>query len=264
MRIYLSPSQQEANIGVGAYGSESARCQDIADRVRKRLVAAGVEVKQTPRSWEPLGGTEWLAKVVAASNAYGADAHVCIHTNAASSGATHGTDAWHFPGSEKGKALTEAIYPRVVSVSGYGRGIHTSPVFYETEHAAAPVAYMELIYHTNRDDVALVIEHPDDFAQAIAEGIAAWAGIELAAPEPVEELVTKGERPVLKQAMLRYALLNDVSLRDCERLTLVNSDGTMNYLWGDQAKTLAWRVSGRVGLKQSTQPTVALKRALGG
>lgn len=262
MKVYLSPSQQEANIGVGAYGSESMRCQDIADRVRKLLVAAGVTVDQTPREWEPLGGTEWLAKVCARSNAFGADAHVCIHTNASSTSTTRGTDAWHYPGSVKGEALTRAIYPRVVMVSGNGRGIHTSPVFYETEHAAAPVAYMELIYHTNRDDVALVIEHPDDFAQAIAEGIAAWAGIELAAPEPVEELVTKGERPVLKQAMLRYALLNDVSLRDCERLTLVNSDGTMNYLWGDQAKRLAWRVSGRLDVEQSTQPTVELLKAL--
>ena len=34
MKVYLSPSQQQHNIGVGAYGSEAYRCQAIADRVR--------------------------------------------------------------------------------------------------------------------------------------------------------------------------------------------------------------------------------------
>lgn len=264
MRVYLSPSQQEHNIGVGAYGSESRRCQDIADRTRKLLVAAGVDVKQTPRSWEPLGGTTWLSKVVAASNAYGADAHVCIHTNASTSDAD-GTDAWHYPGSTKGKALTKAIYERVAPLSpGSDGGIHTQPVFYETKNARAPVAYLELGFHTDREDAESIIEQAQLYAEAIAEGICAWGGIELAAPESVVELVTKGERPVLKQQLLKYALLNGVSFKDAERLALVNSDGTMNYKWGAAAKTLAWRVSGRLGLKQSTQPTVALKRALGG
>ena len=127
MKVYLSPSQQESNIGVGAYGSESYRCQDIADRARRLLVGVGIDVKQTPRDWEPLSGTEWLAKVVAASNDWGADRHTCIHTNAASDKAIHGTDAWHYPGSVKGKALTEAIYGRVVEVSGKGAASTPSP-----------------------------------------------------------------------------------------------------------------------------------------
>lgn len=184
MKVYLSPSQQEANIGVGAYGSESKRCQDIADRVRKLLTASGVEVKQTPRAWEPLSGTTWLAKVVAASNDFKSDVHVCIHSNASSTKTMRGTDAWHYPGSVKGKALTEAVYKRLIKVSGEGNGIHTSPVFYETDRAAAPVCYLEIGFHTNKDDVANIIAHPQSFAVAIADGICAHLGVKLNVPLP--------------------------------------------------------------------------------
>ena len=262
MKVYLSPSQQESNIGVGAYGSESYRCQDIADRVRRLLVGVGIDVKQTPRDWEPLSGTEWLAKVVAASNDWGADRHTCIHTNAASDKAIHGTDAWHYPGSVKGKALTEAIYGRVVEVSGKGRGIHTEPVFYETKYTNAPCAYLELIYHTNWTDALSVINRPDDYARAIAEGICADAGVKLTEAEL--ELIKSAEYPLLKNAFVKYMIRaqnegNTLSVRDCDGF------GVLAEKWGVPAQKLAWRISGRLdGVKQTAKPTVQLFDALMG
>ena len=260
MKVYLSPSQQEDNIGVGAYGSESSRCQDIADRVRKLLVSAGIEVKQTPRDWESLSGTTWLAKVVAASNDYGADIHVAIHTNAASDRTVHGTDAWHYPGSVKGKALTEAVYGRVIEVSGKGRGIHIDPVFYETKYTHAPCAYLELIFHTNWTDALSVINRPDDYARAIAEGICAYAGVKLAEPEP--ELLEAAEYPLLKEAFVKFLIRaqldgDPVSVVDCAGF------GVLAEKWGVPAQKLAWRISGRLdGVRQTAKPSVELFNAL--
>jgi len=220
MKVYLSPSQQIHNKGVGDYGTEAERCQDIATRAGKLLRAAGVSVKQTPKSWEQYSGDTWLSKVAAASNAFGADAHVCIHTNAGRASA-RGTDAWHYPGSAKGKALAKAIYDRVVRVSGKGRGIHTEPVFYETRAAKAPVCYIELIFHTNKDDVKLVIERPDAFARAIAEGILEYGGIRApATPEVTVTEIPKTAYPRLKNRMVQYVIRaqldgDPVSVADC-------------------------------------------------
>jgi N-acetylmuramoyl-L-alanine amidase len=194
MKVYLSPSQQFRNIGVGSYGSEAKRCQAIADLTAKRLRAAGVPVKQTPRSWQGIEGNAWLGKVVAASNSFGADAHVAIHTNAGG-GSADGTDAWHFPGSAKGKRLTQEIYKRVAPVSpGSDGGIHTNPVFYETRAARAPVCYIELAFHTNKADAASIVTQPQRYADAIADGILAYLGVKpKPAPKPKpQEPATKG------------------------------------------------------------------------
>lgn len=177
MKVYLSPSQQIHNKGVGSYGTEAKRCQDIADRAAGLLRAAGVTVKVTPREWERYQGNDWLAKVVAASNAFGANVHVAIHTNAGPSSAA-GCDAWHFPGSTRGRQLTQAIYRRVARiVPGGGRGIRTQPVFYETRAARAPVCYIELGFHTNRADAAHIAKNPDLYAKAIADGVCEYLGV---------------------------------------------------------------------------------------
>lgn len=78
------------------------------------------------------------------------------------------------------------------------------------------------------------------------------------------KLVPVAKRSVLKQRLLWYAIDNGLSLRDA-RVGVITAKGEANNAWGDAAQTLAWRVSGRLGgIKQSTQPTVALQKALKG
>ena len=68
-RVYLSPSGQVHNIGVGKYSMEEARCRKIATLTATLLAGAGVEVKITPRDWNTkLADNLWLQKVAAASN----------------------------------------------------------------------------------------------------------------------------------------------------------------------------------------------------
>lgn len=83
-------------------------------------------------------------------------------------------------------------------------------------------------------------------------------------PKPKPKVIDKKLRPALKQRMLRYAIAEDIQHNDCLALAMVNEDGRPNTEWGDAAKRLAWRISGRLkGVKQSTQPTVELWKALG-
>jgi len=270
-KVYLSPSGQIHNVGVGSYGTEEARCRKVAELVAAILEKAGVKVSMTPRYWNStLSDAEWLRRVVARSNSFGADAHIAIHTNAGPRGAD-GTDAWYYPGSVKGRKLTEAIYSRVAKVSpGSDGGLHTSPVFYETKAAKAPVCYIELAFHTDKDDAASVANHPEQYAEAIAGGILAYFGVkaETPAPEtpkPSTDLVPESKQSELAQLMLTYALKSQAG---ADPVPLDGWEGisVLNPYWGRGKQLLAVRVSSRVlgPQKKSPKPTVALYNALKG
>jgi len=113
---------------------------------------------------------------------------------------------------------------------------------------------------------ATVKRHKDFVPTACPGKYFPLAALTKAAPTPsAPALVAKAKIPVLKQRMLRYALVNGVSLADCAGLGIVDSKGQPSTVWGDVAKRLAWRVSGALtGVEQGTQPTAALWKALGG
>ncbi|MCJ7795854.1 MAG: N-acetylmuramoyl-L-alanine amidase [Thermoleophilia bacterium] len=181
-KVYLSPSLQEHNIGLGKYGTEMDRMRQVANAARARLEAAGVIVKVPPRSWAFLDPNVSLAKVVADSNAFGPALHICIHSNAGPKGAD-GTLTFYMPGSVKGKKIATLIQNRVAPVSpGSDPGLATSPVFYETRAANAPVAYLELAFHTDYKDAESVISHHGAYGRAIANACLEYLGIPQPAP----------------------------------------------------------------------------------
>lgn len=166
MKVYLSPSNQESNVGKGAYGTEEDRMHQLAGRVAALLRERGVTVKTS-------GKQQAMAVVVAASNAFGADAHVCLHTNA---GGGNGTVAFY--GSARGKALTQAIYERVAPLSpGADEGMRPWAGLYEIGHSNAPVAYLELFFHDNYAEVADYLASEGEYAVAIARGICEWGKV---------------------------------------------------------------------------------------
>ena len=137
-KVYLSPSNQEHNAGVGKYGTEEVRMHELAAMVAARLKARGFAVKVSQPQWE-------MGTVCADSNSFGADAHVCIHTNA---GGGDGTVAFY--GSAAGKRLNEAIYKYVAKESsGADEGVRSWPGLYEIANTHAPCAYLELFFHDN-------------------------------------------------------------------------------------------------------------------
>jgi hypothetical protein len=278
-KVYLSPSGQIHNVGVGNYGTEEARCRKVAELAAKILKAAGVQVDMTPRSWNStLADSTWLNRVVGRSNAFGAHAHIAIHTNAGGR-TSDGTDAWHYPGSAKGKKLTEAIYTRVARVSpGSDGGIHTSPVFYETKAARAPVCYLEMAFHTNKADAASIVARPHLYAEAIAAGILEYLGVKAKpapAPKPEEDGLAPTDRI---PATLWHRLADRMVmhyLRSADPFSIegwrdIDLEATLwtdpHHLeatdWTDKHRLLAVRTSSALGLDKSPNPTKALWDAL--
>lgn len=74
-KVYLSPSGQTRNTGVGNYGNEAERMQQLSNKVKALLQKKGYQV---------YGGdnTIGLGNRVKDSNTYGVDAHIALHSNA--------------------------------------------------------------------------------------------------------------------------------------------------------------------------------------
>ena len=75
MKVYLSPSSQTGNVGVGSYGTEAERMQQLSSKVKTKLQALGHTVYGSDNSLD-------LTDRIAASNAAGVAAHIGLHSNA--------------------------------------------------------------------------------------------------------------------------------------------------------------------------------------
>ena len=74
-KIYLSPSNQDRNTYAYGNTNECEQCNRIADAVKTALERCGFTVKKAPKGQE-------MSTSIAESNAWGADLHMPIHTNA--------------------------------------------------------------------------------------------------------------------------------------------------------------------------------------
>jgi len=204
MKVYLSPSLQEQNIGVGDFGSEMSRAFQVATLVKGYLEPAGITVRTSKPEWCKLPSSELLAQVVADSNNFGATLHVCLHTNAGGV-MDDGTLVMHYPGSAKGLKLAGLIYKRLAPISpGTDYGLVSQPVFYETRKANAVVVYVEAAFHTNPAEAKDYVFARKLYAWAIAAGILEYAG----KPVPVKPVASfqylKVPIPMRKPAWWKY------------------------------------------------------------
>ncbi|WPD20167.1 N-acetylmuramoyl-L-alanine amidase [Thermaerobacter composti] len=166
-KVYLSPSVQEHNVGVGDYGTEEQRMQVIGALVETYLRANGFDVRRNRPEMS-------LKDIIIDSNRYQPDAHVAIHSNA---GGGEGTEAWYYPGSEQGRKLAQAVYDEVAPLSpGKDRGLKTSSVFAELRSTVAPAVILEVGFHDNPADAAWIMSQPRQIAKAIARGICRYFG----------------------------------------------------------------------------------------
>jgi N-acetylmuramoyl-L-alanine amidase len=124
------------------------------------------------------------------ANKWGADCFVSIHCNSANDPNANGTETFIFPGSSKGRMLAEPVHNRVVRALGTrDRGIKEAAFatgweaqeFGVLRLTRCPAVLVELAFISNPTEEALL--ESESFqrkaAQAIAEGVAAYLGIDL-------------------------------------------------------------------------------------
>lgn len=200
-RVYLSPSDQRSNSYAVGNTTEAIQCGRIAEACKTALERSGVEVM--------LGQYDTMANRVAASNRFGADLHVPIHSNACN-GKASGTHLFCYSsdkasaGYKACKAVMDVLGP---VTPGAPDVIRAYPALYEVKHPAAPTVYIEVDFHDVVHIAEWIINHTTLIGETIAEGLCAALGVVFIrgenTPEPTpvqEETVTKAVR-VLRRGM---------------------------------------------------------------
>ncbi len=176
-KIYLSPSDQTANIYAVGDTNEAVQCRKIALAAVEALNRCGFEAKTNTAD-----GKSAMYERVAESNLWGADAHIPIHTNAFN-GKVSGFRAFYYAKNSIGQRLCEAIFSAVSPITpGTSDSITPKPEFYEVNSSNAPCAYLELGFHDNPVEAQYIIDHTKELAEAICKGICQFYEVEYVAP----------------------------------------------------------------------------------
>lgn len=174
VKVYLSPSTQEANIGKGNYGTEERRMNEIVDLMVPMLNNSGVVVFRNKPSMSHIDAKN-------DSNRIGVDAHVAIHSDAGG-----GTGCTAFTsGSKEGYILANLLYREVSTITpGEDRGIRSTTDLTEVVKTNAPACLIEVSYHDNFDEAAWILANEKKIALALVKGICKYFNL------PVKPLLT--------------------------------------------------------------------------
>ena len=168
-KVFLSPSNQYDNRYVYGNTTEGEQCGKIAEACKVALERSGIEVK--------LMHDESMQTKCAASNAFGADLHVPIHTNAFN-GTVSGTRMFCFKGSGNGMRACKAIFNRLAPITpGTSENIRVNASLYEVKVPAAPTAYVEVDFHDVPEVAKWIIGNTELIGETIAHGICDYLGV---------------------------------------------------------------------------------------
>lgn len=197
MKIYLSPSQQYYNhYAVGAT-TEKEQCNRIAESCERALLRCGFDVKRAPV------GTR-TDDAIAASNAWGADLHIPIHTNA---GGGRGCVVFVSKLDERHKKYGQAVYDAVseLTVANEHYGVRTAR-YDEITRSRGLCVYIECEFHDNPTDAQWIIDNTEAIGEAICKGLCAGAGVDYVTKTEDIEMVrykTIAEMPTWAQKEAR-------------------------------------------------------------
>ena len=174
-KIYLSPSDQDANLYAAGNTNEMLQCRRISDACEAALKRCGFEVINNKQ--------DTMEERVAESNTWDADLHVCIHTNA-HNGVTTGTrifaSSMTSEGSKASRAVFDVLAPKT---PGTSESVSAYPGLYEIRMTTAPCVYVEADFHDVPKIAKWIIENVVLIGEAIAEGICNYFNVEYVAQE---------------------------------------------------------------------------------
>lgn len=254
-KVFISPSDQTANTYAGGGTTEAIQCGKIGIATKAALERCGFEVMLVQYAT--------MAEKCAASDAFGAELHVPIHSNAFNANVT-GTRIFYGVDGSAGHKAAKAILARLGPVTpGAPDMVQAYPQLYEIRVPKAPTAYIEADFH---DVVAVadwIVDHTQDIAEAICKGVCDYFGVPyvIAVVDPIkdedemekrfEELLRLHEKELedndagawseeARQWAIREGIVNGIGYLE---------GGTPNYAWEahvtrEQMVTMLYRAIG--------------------
>lgn len=163
-KIYISPSSQESNKGLSPFSTEEAEMNKIADYLIPLLVNDGrFQIKRNTPSMD-------IYQMAADSNAFYADIHIAIHSNA---GGGEGTEVFAYAPGTNSEKLAKALYGQIAPLSpGKDRGVKYNPKLVEvSDRVNATSCLIELAFHDNQADATWIDYNGVAISQALYKGI---------------------------------------------------------------------------------------------
>lgn len=169
MKIYLSPSTQEANL-CRMGDTEEDHCNEIMDLIEPYLMAAGIEYKRNTRDMTHISSKN-------ASNEYKPDLHYALHSNA-SDKTVRGHRVYICARGGKAEKFAKILVARQSEIYGStGQVIVPTTKYTEIFYTDAPAVIDEIAFHDNAEDAAWIhanmAEIAKNKAQAICEALGA-------------------------------------------------------------------------------------------
>ena len=252
-RVFISPSDQVKNTYAGGGTTEAIQCGKIGIATKAALERCGFEVQLLQYAT--------MAEKCAASDAFGAELHMPIHSNGFNKKVTGTRIFYHSDGGEGHKAATAILATLGPVTPGSPDMVQAYPALYEIRVPKAPTAYIEADFHDVEAVADWIVDHTKDIAEAICEGVCDYFGVEYIAEEeqkeaPIrmlefEELLRLHEKALedndagawseeARQWAIREGIVNGIGYLE---------DGTPNYAWEahvtrEQMVTMLYRAIG--------------------
>ena len=168
-KIYLSPSDQVRNIYAYGNTNEAAQCRKIAAACKTALERSGFAVRTNFED-----GTNAMYTRVAESNTWGADLHLCIHTNA---GGGRGCVVFVSSKSAERMKYAQPVFDEIDAITPY-RSVYgiREKQFYEIRNTNCVCVYCECEFHDSPLLAQWIVEHTDDIGEALCRGVCRAAG----------------------------------------------------------------------------------------
>lgn len=200
IKIYLSPSNQNANTYATGNTNEMAQCDKIAAATAKALDRCGFEVMVAK------SGT-LMQKRCPESDKFGADIHMPIHTNASGSGNyTGGTRVFCLNSS--GKKAAQAVCNSLGAITpGKDDAVIYKKDLYEINVPKALSLYVECEFHDTVTGSNWIRKNINEIGEAICKGLCKYYGYTYVAPAKNTKTTkaTKSSQAVSSQSTTDFA-----------------------------------------------------------
>lgn len=235
-KVFISPSDQRRNTYASGNTNEAEVCGRIGAACRAALERCGFAVELV--QYEP------MSSKCAKSDAFGAELHLPIHTNAFNA-AVAGTRIMCHALSGEGYKAAKAIFDVLAPLTpGTFENITAHPELYEIKNASAPTAYVEVDFHDVPEVAAWLTANTETIGETIAKGVCKYFGEAYIPAEGVSDgtAAMLAQFEALLRAHEKQLEDNDASAWSAEARAwaldngIINGigqldDGTPNYAW---------------------------------
>ena len=200
-KIYLSPSNQNANAYATGNTNEADQCNKIAKAAETALKRCGFDVKRAPQG-------QLMATSIRQSNEWKADLHIPIHTNAFNGKVTGGTLIMVYSNTGENAKAAKAIKAVLDPLTpGKDYAIQTRTDLAELSNTTAVAVYIECEFHDTKAGSDFIIKNTTKIGEAIAKGVCNYYGVTYKAPTAQTTKPTNTEkRTVYRVQVASYSV----------------------------------------------------------